>query len=194
MKNFLKESEEKFLKGFGFNILSSKFCSNVSKLKKAIIFVGGFPIVMKPKFQEKYEQSKIVKNVSTYSESLKVFKNYKKRKGFLGIAVQKNINFSDEFRLGIKKTTDFGNVLFFGNKEKKICFRVCSIDKNEAKRMIKEIVGKKYSFRRISLLSKILLKFCEIGENYPNILKLNINSLVFNGDNFVILDFDLVFS
>lgn len=194
MRSFLKKDEEGFLEDFGFNFIPSKFCSKSSKLKKSIIFVGGFPIVMKPKFREKYNQNKIVKNISTYSEALKVFKTYKKRKGFLGVVVQKKVNFSDEFILGFKKTNDFGNVLFFGNKEKRISFRVCAIDNKEARKMIREVVGKNYSSKKLFLLSKILLNVCEFEENYSNIFKLNIDSLVFIRNNFFILDFNIIFS
>ena len=197
MKSFLKGGSQKFLEGFGFNVALSKFCSKRYKLKNAISFVGGFPIVMKlvsKKGVNEKKQRKIVKNISTYSGALKAFTSLRKSKSSLGVIVQKQVNFSDEFVLGIKKTSDFGNVLFFGNQEKKVSFRVCSVDRKEARRMIKEVVGKEYSSKRILLLSKILLKVCEVGENYSDIFELNINSLVFKSNSFVILDFNLVFS
>ena len=145
---YLREKEaEDFLEKEGFNVVKRGFVSSERGLR-SILSKLGFPIVMKVysrKIMHKDKSKGVKKNIFTYSDALYNFSVLSKLKGFLGVVVQQKI-FGEELFLGVKKTPEFGHVILFGKggvdveKDKEIGFRVTPFDRNEARKMISEVV------------------------------------------------------
>ncbi|HUS51613.1 MAG TPA: acetate--CoA ligase family protein [Candidatus Paceibacterota bacterium] len=195
-----KEAEE-FLEKEGFEVVERKHIEKESEIKKAIDNLG-FPIVLKVSGEKIIHKNKlggIKTNIENYGEALKAFIEIKKINYFEGAMIQKQIK-GKEFLLGIKKTPEFGHVIAFGaggiftEKLKDISFRVCSFDKTEARKMIREIeMAKNLTNKNVEIIEKNLIKLCHLVKKYPKIKELDINPLIVNQNKAIIVDARIVF-
>jgi len=195
-----KEAEE-FLEKEGFEIVKREYIEEESEIKKAIDKIG-FPAVIKVsggKIIHKNKLGGIKIDIKNYEQALKAFVEIKKIAGFEGAMIQKQIK-GKEFLLGVKKTPEFSHVIAFGaggiytEKLKDISFRVCPFDKNEAKKMIREIkMAKNLTNKNVDMVEKNLIKLCHLVKKYPKIKELDINPLIVNPNNAIIVDARIVF-
>jgi len=203
VKYFSEKEAEDFLEKFGFNVVTRKYCSSKKDLFVAISKVGGFPFVMKvsgKKIVHKNKLNGIRLGLNTFSNALQEFDSLKKIKGAKGVMVQKQIPFQKEFLIGIKKTQDFGHVVIFGSGgtnvelKKDVAFRVCPVEKEEIKKMIKDTeISKGLLSEEGKELEKVILKICSLVKKYPNISELDINPLVISEGRAVVLDARILF-
>jgi succinyl-CoA synthetase beta subunit len=103
-----------------------------------------------------------------------------------------------EFLIGLQKTADFGHVVAFGvggsdvEKLKKVDFRVCPFEKQDALELINENF-EYLSTENKKILVEILIKCCKLAKKFSNIKELDINPLVISKGKGIILDSRIVF-
>lgn len=200
MKIFTEKEAEEFLKKKGFKIIKREYITHKSKIKK-IVNKTGFPLVFKVSGKKIVHKNKVhgVKtNIQNYEQSLKAFHEIKKIKNFEGVIIQKQIK-GEEFLLGVKKTPEFNHVIAFGaggihtEKLKDISFRVCPFNKNQARKMIKEVkIAQNLNNKNSNLIVKDLLKLCSLVKKYPKIKELDINPLIVGTKSAIIVDARIV--
>ena len=200
MRIFTEKEAEKFLEKRGFKIVNRIYIGKKSGISKAINKIG-FPFVMKVSGEKIIHKNKvggIKTNIKDYKHALKAFMELKKIKNFEGCMIQKQIS-GKEFLLGIKKTPEFEHVVAFGaggihtEKLKDVSFRVCPFDKNEARKMIKEIKSAKgLNKKNIDDIEKNLIKLSYLAKKYPKIKELDINPLIVDKKRAIIVDARIV--
>ncbi|MCK5043564.1 acetate--CoA ligase family protein [Candidatus Pacearchaeota archaeon] len=200
MKIFTEKEAEEFLEKEDFKIIQRKYITHKSEIKKIVNKIG-FPIVLKvsgKKIVHKNKLGGVKTNIQNYEQALKAFNEIKKIKNFEQAIIQKQIE-GEEFLLGIKKTPEFGHACAFGaggvhtEKLKDISFRICSFNKNEAKKMIQEVkMAQNLNKKNTNIIIKNLLKLCKLVKKYPKIKELDINPLIVTTKSAIIVDARIV--
>ena len=186
MKVFTERAAEKFLDKQGFDIVKTKFIKKESEIENALSEFD-MPVVLKvsgKKIVHKSLVDGIKKDIKSFNDAIKAFKQLKKIKGAQGVLIQGQIK-GKEFLLGLKKTDDFGYVVGFGKggsrlQAESIEFRVCGVKGVEKLSNNKNI-------------QKILFKLCKLADKYPKIKELDINPLILEKNKAVIVDSQIVF-
>jgi succinyl-CoA synthetase beta subunit len=192
---------KELLKKEGFEVLSSFYISDISKIKKIIKSLK-FPLAVKisgKKIIHKNRVNGVVLDLNSYEEVLNAFKKMKKIKNFEGIVIQKYVQGKEIF-LGIKNTPEFGHVVSIGSggidveEIKDVNFRISPLNKEDAEEMLKEVkISKNLNKEEKNLVLKNLLKLNFLIKKYPKISELDINPLIVN-DNFCkIIDSKIIF-
>ena len=194
MKVYTEKEAEEFLEKRGFEIVKRVYIKKKSEIKDAIKKIG-FPVVMKVSGKKIIHKNKVMgvkTNIKSYEQSLKAFDKLLKIKNCEGIMVQRQIE-GKEFLLGIKKTPEFGHVVAFGaggiytEKFKDVSFRVCPFNRDETRKMIKEVkASEELNKKSVDILEKNLIKLCRLVKKYSKVKELDINPLIVNQDAFVV--------
>ncbi|MCX6746739.1 MAG: acetate--CoA ligase family protein [Candidatus Pacearchaeota archaeon] len=194
MKIFAEKEAENFLEKEGFDVVDRFYAKNNKDIQKAMKKIL-FPWVMKAsgrKIIHKKSINGVRVGIRNYEQAERIFNSLKKIKNCEGIIIQKQIK-GKEFLLGLKENPDFGHVIAFGfggtgvEKKKNISFRVCPLDKKDAKELIKET---KIKLERQSLdaIEKNILKLCGLVKKYPKIKELDINPLIVEKNKAIVVD------
>jgi len=165
----------------------------------------GYPVVMKgcsAELAHKTEAGMVKLNVGNSEEAACVFdKLMSKIKGLDGVLIQKMVNGSREFVIGLSRDPQFGPCVMFGlggiftEALKDVTFRVAPLSKDDALEMIDEIKTKKLlgEFRGSpavdrEALAKALVGVGELGMKYDSIAEIDINPLIISGNKPVAVD------
>ena len=170
----------------------------------------GFPVVIKiisPDILHKTDIGGVIlniKNVDELQNSFRQLLSNMKRKApkakILGVLVQKMVENGREVIIGGKKDSQFGQVIMFGGGGilteimEDVSFRVCPIDRKNAKEMIEETryfkVLKGYRGMKcdINSLISILLKVSRLLEENQEISELDINPVISLPKNAIAVD------
>ena len=202
-----KEAEE-LLKKEGFPIIKGEFADSIEKAVR-ISKKLDFPIVLKivaKNVIHKSDVGGVILNIKSFDELKDSYKKLNKIKGFEGVLVQKQTE-GNFLLLGLKKDNIFGHVIALGTGGiyteilKDVTFRVCPIEKKDARQMIGEIKSYKILLGArgskesdIKKLENILIKLSRLPLKYNNIEELDINPLIINDKEAVIADARIVFS
>ena len=186
MKIFTEKEAGDFLDKNGFDVAKRVYIEKNGELKDALEKLDA-PWAMKVSGKEiihKNTVDGVVMNVKNYEAALKVFDKLMKIKGSEGVMIQTQLK-GDEFLFGIKKTPEFGHVVAFGaggtktEKIKDVAFRVCPFDKQEVKKMIREVrAAEDLDKSLLEVTEKNILKLCALAQKYPRIKELDINPLM----------------
>ncbi|MGA2781034.1 MAG: acetate--CoA ligase family protein [Smithella sp.] len=165
----------------------------------------GYPVVMKgcsAELAHKTEAGMVKLNVGNSEEAACVFyKLMSKIKGLDGVLIQKMVNGSREFVIGLSRDPQFGPCVMFGlggiftEALKDVTFRVAPLSKDDSLEMIDEIKTKKLlgEFRGSpavdrEALAKALVGVGELGMKYDSIAEIDINPLIICGNKPVAVD------
>jgi acyl-CoA synthetase (NDP forming) len=217
MDVFTERKSGDFLKKFGFNVVKSIYIEDKNLIRDSLEKIG-LPCVVKV-FGENIVHKKklggVALGVKSYEEVLEIYENFKKIHGAEGIVIQEEIKSApkgvprnifqkkmftkgNEFLIGLQKTADFGHVVAFGvggsdvEKLKKVDFRVCPFEKQDALELINENFGN-LSTENKKILVEVLFKCCKLAKKFPTIKELDINPLVISKGKGIILDSRIVF-
>jgi hypothetical protein len=171
-----------FLEKEGFNVHPRYFLKSEKDFSKL-----RFPCVMKvsgPTIVHKARLGGVFVGVKNIDEARVAYKKIMKITGAKEVLVQ-DLTQGRFFILGIKKTSDFGHVLIFGDggvdveEKKDVSFRVCPVAKEDVLEMIKDtFIGKTIDKDEELFLVENLLKLCKLVKKYPKILELDINPIM----------------
>lgn len=202
MKVLYEKEAEDFLEEQGFNVAKGK--KFIDK-DKALSYANelGFPVVLKvTKTLHKSDERGVILNVEK-SEFFDAFEKLKKK--------SKEVLVQEQARgryviLGLKKDPVFGHVLLFGlggifvEVLKDVALRICPVNANEVKKMIREIkafpvLAGARGEKPVDLktLENYLLKLCELAQKNPNIKELDINPLMITHKGAKIVDARIIF-
>lgn len=201
MRTLTEKEAEDFLEKESFNVVKRFFIKEkkeIGKIKEKL----EFPWVMKISSKHIAHKVKLggtIVNISSLEQAEKAFDKLKKINHFEGILVQEMI-FGEEFILGIKNTSEFGEVIMFGKggtnveKDKDVSFRIPKIDEKQADTMIKETKIFQKVKDKISLKELIanIIKLSKLAEQNPNISELDINPIIINKNEATIVDARIV--
>ncbi len=199
MKIFAEKEAEVFLNEQGFEVIDTLFIKDKSELADAVGKMG-FPLVMKVSGQKILHKNRIggVKTkIETIEQAEKIFDTFIKIQDAEGVILQKQIS-GEEFILGLKATKEFGHVLAFGiggtsvEQIKKVAFRVCPLNDDEAVNMIKEI-KENITEEELNAIKKNIFQLCRLSKRYSNITELDINPLMVEKDKAIVVDARMVF-
>ncbi|MBD3311913.1 hypothetical protein GF352_00415 [archaeon] len=185
-----------FLKIKGLPVVKTVKISSLNGLRTACKKLG-YPLVLKLDSPEhKTEKGWVVTDLNSLNEAEKAFKRLVKKGE---IVLQPQVD-GIELSLGIKKDPVFKQVVMFGlggvfiELFKDVVFKVCPINKNEAKKMIKELKAidllKGYRGGKVvnlDLLANIITRLSRIAVK-EDIKELDVNPLIAVKDNFKIVD------
>jgi acetyl-CoA synthetase (ADP-forming) len=141
-------------------------------------------------------------NVGNSEEAARVFDELMgKMNGLDGVLIQKMVQGSREFVIGLSRDPQFGPCVMFGlggiftEALKDVTFRVAPLSKEDALEMIDEIKTKKIlgEFRGSpavdrEALAKALVGIGELGMSCDSIAEIDINPLIICGDKPVAVD------
>jgi acyl-CoA synthetase (NDP forming) len=185
MKVFTEKQAEEFLRQKGFEIIETSFIKNENELENELKKFK-MPVVLKISSKQivhKMRVNGVKLNIWNYCSALKAFRELKKIKGFEGVLIQPQIK-GKEFLLGLKKTSDFGYVIAFGEggtnveEKKKVNFRVCGVNGFD------ELTSNKH-------IQKLMSKLCSLSNCH--IESLDINPLILKKEKAVIVDSHIIF-
>jgi hypothetical protein len=197
MKILTEKGAESFLSDQGFDVLEGIYLKDKKDLENNLEKIL-FPCVMKvsgKKIIHKHGIKGVIVGIVNKVQVKKSFEKLIKIKNAEEVFVQEQVS-GKEFLLGIKKTPEFGHVVCFGaggtNTEilKDVSFRLCPLDLEEIRSMIKETkISKGLLKLRGEEIERALMKLCLLSRKFPNIKELDINPLI-NGK---IVDARIVF-
>jgi len=201
-RNFLMEHESKdFLSKYGIPVGKYKVVKTKSE---AITFANeiGYPIVaklMSPDIIHKTEAKVIRLNITSdeelrnaYDEIIINAKKYKSDVSIIGVNIQKMAEAGvAEIIIGAVRDKNFGPVLMFGfggifvEIFKDVSYRVCPINKEEARRMVRGIKafplldGYRGQIKGdIDQLIGVMLKCCKLLLENSQIIELDLNPVI----------------
>jgi acetyl-CoA synthetase (ADP-forming) len=165
----------------------------------------GYPVVMKgcsAELAHKTESGMVKLNVGNSEEAARVFDELTaKMKNLDGVLIEKMVQGSREFVIGLSRDPQFGPCVMFGlggiftEALKDVTFRVAPLSKEDALEMIDEIKTKKMlgEFRGSpavdrEALAKALVGIGELGMSCDSIAEIDINPLIICGDKPVAVD------
>jgi len=213
-REFLNEIETKeLLEDYGIPVTKEQLATTKEQAIKFAKKIG-FPVVMKiqsPQILHKSESGGVRINIKNKEAAEKAFqqiivnvKNYDPDAQIEGIVVQEMIELSEGVELLIGSTRDplWGNTIVFGAGGTEVeLARDTAVDLfpvnnlSRAKSLIKKTRISKllegYRGREktdLDLLAKIILKFAQILEDFPEIKEFDINPLVVKANQFHALD------
>lgn len=186
-----------FLKLNGLPVVKSLVVKSVGALKSACECFG-YPLVLKVNSSgHKSDSGGVVISIYSYVGALKAFKQLKKYSSEL--VVQPQVS-GLELSLGLKVDPVFGQVIMFGlggvliELLNDVSFRVCPVNKKEAKLMINELKSSKLlkGYRgqpkiSLELLCDLIVKLSHLAVK-DNIKVLDINPLIASADKLLIVD------
>ena len=166
-----------------------------------------YPVVLKiasDKLLHKTDIHAVRVNV-TKDQIEKVFKDLNKIKiEKQGILVQK-FKQGKQILIGLKKDQTFGHIIVVGvgviftEVIKDTSFRIAPINKNQAKKMLKELkaypilTGVRGGKIKIDAITKVILKVSALSKKCPTIKELDINPLVVDENKARIVDARIIF-
>ncbi len=165
----------------------------------------GYPVVMKgcsAELAHKTESGMVKLNIGNSEEAARVFDELTaKMKNLDGVLIEKMVQGSREFVIGLSRDPQFGPCVMFGlggiftEALKDVTFRVAPLSKEDALEMIDEIKTKKIlgEFRGSpavdrEALAKALVGIGELGMSCASIAEIDINPLIICGDKPVAVD------
>ena len=200
MVTLTEKEAENFLEKEGFNVVKRSLIKSKKELNNIKL---NFPWVMKISSRHIVHKAKFGGtrlNIKSFKEAEKAFDELCQIENCEGVLIQEMLN-GKELILGLKKTPEFGLVIMFGKgcsnveKERDIAFRIVPIDKEETKKLIKEIKFYKLLKNNIDedSLLEIITRLSNLAERYPQIEELDINPFIINSKEAIIVDARIVF-
>ncbi len=205
MKVLVEKEAEDFLEKEGFPVAKRKTVKTEEEMLRAAKEIG-YPLVLKvvsEKIIHKSDVGGVKTDLRSEEEARTAFKEIMSIKDSEACLVQKFV-LGDWFLIGLKKDPTFNHVLAFGTGGiyteviKDVALRICPVDVEEVKKMMKEtksykilegVRGKKLNIKAVE---DILLKTSDLTQKYPNIQELDINPLVVNEKEAVVVDVRIV--
>jgi len=197
MKQFTEKEAENFLEKENFEVIAREFAKDKKELKNASEKIN-FPWVMKISSKEIIHKKKVngvILNIKNIREAEKSLEKLSKIENFEQVIIQPMIR-GEELIVGLKKTPEFNLVIMLGaggssvEEKRDISFRVCPIEKRDAREMIKELKVYNDLNKKIdtNLIEQILLKISTLAEKYKNVQELDINPLIVNKKEAIVVD------
>lgn len=185
-----------FLKIKGLPVVKTVKVSSLNGLRTACKKLG-YPLVLKLDSPEhKTEKGWVATEIESVEQAVKVFKKLSKQGE---VVLQPQVE-GIELSLGIKKDPVFKQVVMFGlggvfiELFKDVVFKVCPINKDEAKKMIKELkaIDLLKGYRggevvNLDLLASVITRLSKIAVK-DDIKELDVNPLIAVKDKFQIVD------
>ena len=213
-RNFLNEIEtKKLLEDYGIPVTKEKLAKNQ---EEALEFAKeiGFPVVLKvqsPQILHKSDSGGVRINLKDREELKKAFeeiivnvKSYDPKAQIEGIVVQEMLNLSDgsEILIGSSKDELWGHTIVFGaggtevELTKDTAITLMPLKNTlAAKKLIEEtkiskiLMGYRGKVKTdLDLLAKVILRFAQILEDFPEIKEFDINPLFVKGQQLRTLD------
>ena len=140
------QTAQNLCKKYGIDVVATEFAQSESSAKRAAERVG-FPCVMKLNSAEnKTDIGGIIKGIENHYQAELAFEKLKKKKGFNGVIVQKQLE-GKEIIIGGKQDPQFGPVVLFGlggifvEIMGGVSLKIAPVTHAEAKQMLKSIKG-----------------------------------------------------
>jgi len=205
MKVLVEKEAEDFLEKEGFPVAKRRVAKTESEMLKATEEIG-YPLVLKvhsEKILHKSDVGGVKTDIRNEEEAKTAYKEIMSIKDSEGCLIQKFIP-GDWFLIGLKKDPTFNHVLAFGTGGiyteviKDVALRVCPINLDEVRKMVKEtkaykilegVRGKKLNIKAVE---DLLLKTSELTKKYPNIQEMDINPLVVNEKEAIVVDVRII--
>ena len=193
-----------FLKCYGFKVMPTRLATN-DKMAGEIADEMGYPVAMKIVSQQilhKSDANGVKLNLTTrqdveksYGDIVAAAADYDPNAVIEGVIVQTMAPKGEEIIIGINRYPIFGPLLMFGfggifvEVFQDVVFRLAPIQRNEARRMIRNIKSFKLlnGFRGrpkadIMELEKIMVRLSDMAINHPEIQEMDINPLLIHGE------------
>lgn len=206
MKILVEKEAEDFLEKEGFPIAKRKLVKTEEEMLKAAKEIG-YPLVLKvvsEKIIHKSDVGGVKTDLRSESEARTAFNEIMNIKNAEACLVQRFV-IGDWFLIGLKKDPTFNHVIAFGTGGiytevvKDVALRICPINTEEIRKMMKEtksykvLEGVRGKRLNIESVESLLLKTSDLTRKYPNIQELDINPLVVNEKESVVVDVRIVF-
>ncbi|RLF59528.1 MAG: acetyl-CoA synthetase [Thermoplasmata archaeon] len=199
MKILTEYEAKKILKKYGIPVPREELAKNEKEAKEIAKKIG-FPVVLKlisPDILHRTDIGGVILDIKdekgvikSYRSIIENAKNNFPNARIRGVLVQEMLPHGKEVIVGLVRDKQFGHVIMFGlggifvEILKDVSFRVIPIDKKEAMKMIQEIKGYKILEgvrgsppSDLDALADILVKVSKLGQEFPNIIELDINPL-----------------
>jgi len=190
----------KLLKCYGFDVLATRLARDESEALKITREIT-YPVVMKivsPQILHKSDSGGVIVGVKNDAGVRKAFNeivanasDYNPDAVIEGVLVQKFAPPGIETILGMNRYPVFGSLLMFGlggiyvEVFKDVVFRLAPMSRNEARRMMNEIRGRKLfeglrgrPASDLAVIEKSLVSLSELAMNHPEISEMDINPLM----------------
>ena len=205
MKVLVEKEAEDFLEKEGFPVAKRKIAQTEEETLKAAREIG-YPLVFKvysKKIIHKSDVGGVKVDIRNEEEARTAYMEIMRIKDAEGCLVQKFIP-GDWFLIGLKKDPTFKHVLAFGTGGiyteviKDVALRICPVNLDEIRKMMKEIKGYKIlegvrgKKLNIKAVEEILKKTSDLTKKYPSIRELDINPLVVNQKEAIVVDVRIV--
>jgi acetate---CoA ligase (ADP-forming) len=204
------------LKCYGFNVLPTRLARTADEAAEIAQDID-FPVVMKivsPQILHKSDAGGVKVGLQNSAEVKAAFekmvasaRQFDPSAHVEGVLIQQMANPGREVILGINRYPIFGHLIMFGfggifvEVFKDVAFRLAPIDRNEARRMSREIKGYKLlqAFRGhpasdMEAIERCLVSLSQMVMNHPEIKELDINPMLVHekGAGATVADFRMI--
>jgi len=203
-----------FLKTYKIPTVETKIARTT---QEALVYASeiGFPVIMKPMYAQsavKYDENELILNVFSLSEVPVAFSQIvnkidsNRTSEFQGIVIQpKTQNSGTKLFLGLRKNNKFGPIIILGSSgdspERINAISIGFPPLNQV--LAKQIIERTKIFQpknnsltqnisKIGVIEEILVKFCQLVLDYPEIKQVDINPLIVESEGVYVTDASIV--
>ncbi len=191
---YLSEYESKrMLRKYDIPITKEYICKNKRQALIIAVRLFEYPVVMKVSSKDiihKKKSNGVLLNIKSNDELLEAYDSICKSTGNTDVLIQEQLNIKKEYFIGYKIDNIFGKILLFGiggsdvESKSDIAIRSIPMEQSEIYNMLDKYVS---DVNVKEEFINVIHKLCELIDENPQIIELDINPIALTDDNELIV-------